>query len=317
MPDFDQLRIVKRGFARWNPWRTAHPDLKIDLICADLRGADLSWSHLGGANLYAANLGEANLTGADLSGADLSHASLASANLTGADLKGANVGRTAFGDTVLANLNLRGVRGLDSCSHWGPSALDYQTLKLSGSLPLQFLRGCGLPDTLIEYLPSLLGEGPIRFYSCFISYSTNDQPFAERVHADLQNKGVRCWFAPHDIQGGKKIHEQIDEAIRLYDRLLLILSPASMDSEWVKTEIAHARQKELNAKRRVLFPISLVPFEEIKAWKNFDADTGKDSAKEIREYFIPDFTEWKQHDSYSKAFERLLRDLKAEDKRNS
>jgi len=90
-----------------------------------------------------------------------------------------------------------------------------------------------------------------------------------------------------------------------------------MDSEWVKTEIAHARQKELNAKRRVLFPISLVPFEEIKAWKNFDADTGKDSAKEIREYFIPDFTEWKQHDSYSKAFERLLRDLKAEDKRNS
>jgi hypothetical protein len=29
-------------------------------------------------------------------------------------------------------------------------------------------------------------------------------------------KGVRCWFAPHDIQGGKTIHEQIDEAIRLH-----------------------------------------------------------------------------------------------------
>ncbi|MGB7758924.1 MAG: hypothetical protein WBL61_03790 [Bryobacteraceae bacterium] len=84
-----------------------------------------------------------------------------------------------------------------------------------------------------------------------------------------------------------------------------------MNSEWVKTEIAHARQKELNEGRRVLFPISLVPFARIRDWKCFDADTGKDSAREIRDYFIPDFSNWKDHDPYAKAFERLLRDLKA------
>ena len=65
---------------------------------------------------------------------------------------------------------------------------------------------------------------PIEFYSCFISYSTKNQKFADRLDANLQENGVRCWFAPHNIQGGKKIHEQIDEAIRVYDRLLLILS---------------------------------------------------------------------------------------------
>ena len=70
---------------------------------------------------------------------------------------------------------------------------------------------------------SLTGAA-LDFYSCFISYSTANQDFAERLHADLQAKGVRCWFAPHDIQGGRKIHEQIDEAIRLYDKLVLILS---------------------------------------------------------------------------------------------
>jgi hypothetical protein len=87
----------------------------------------------------------------------------------------------------------------------------------------------------------------------------------------------------------------------------------SMDREWVKTEIAHARQKELNEQRHVLFPISVVPFERIKAWKNFDADTGKDSAREIREYFVPDFCGWKtDHDAYTKAFERLLKDLRSE-----
>ena len=102
---------------------------------------------------------------------------------------------------------------------------------------------------------------PIEFYSCFISYSTHDQEFAERLHADLQAKGVRCWFAPHDIKGGRKIHEQIDEAIRLHDRLLLILSEHSMRSEWVKTEIAKARKREVKEGKRVLFPVRLVGFE--------------------------------------------------------
>lgn len=84
-----------------------------------------------------------------------------------------------------------------------------------------------------------------------------------------------------------------------------------MNSEWVKTEIAHARQKELNEGRRVLFPISVVPFAKIRGWRCFDADTGKDSAREIREYFIPDFSNWKDHDSYQHAFQRLLTDLRA------
>jgi len=92
---------------------------------------------------------------------------------------------------------------------------------------------------------------------------------------------------------------------------LLILSDASMNSNWVKTEIANARAREQQQNRQMLFPISLVPFDRIRSWKLFDADTGIDSAREIREYFVPDFSNWKDHDSYAKAFERLVRDLKA------
>ena len=62
----------------------------------------------------------------------------------------------------------------------------------------------------------------------------------------------------------------------------------------------------------MLFPVRLVDFETLRDWECFDADTGKDSAREIREFFIPDFSVWKDFDSYQKAFERLLRDLKAE-----
>jgi hypothetical protein len=125
----------------------------------------------------------------------------------------------------------------------------------------------------------------------------------------LQAKGVRCWFAPHKLQGGKKIYRQIDEAIRVYDKLLLILSPASMASEWVRTEIAIARKREVEQKREVLFPIGLCPWKTIKEWEYFDSDIGKSSAREIREYFIPDFSNWKDHDSYQAAFNTLLKSL--------
>ena len=285
MANPEDLAKLKEGVESWNRWRRENPSSGAYLHEADLHEADLHW----------ADLEEANLSGANLSGAHLSGAHLL--------------------ETVFANTNLGETHGLEACQHGGPSTLDYRTLAKSGTLPLAFLRGCGLPDTFIDYLPSLLNQA-IEFYSCFISYSTKDQAFAERLHADLQNKGVRCWFAPHDIKGGKKIHAQIDEAIRVYDRMLLILSEDSMGSEWVKTEIAHARQKELAHERQVLFPVRLVNFEAIRQWKCFDADTGKDAAKEIREYFIPDFSNWKDHDSYQKAFERLLKDLKT-DRRQS
>jgi hypothetical protein len=85
-----------------------------------------------------------------------------------------------------------------------------------------------------------------------------------------------------------------------------------MSSEWVKTEIAKARKREVKEGKRVLFPVRLVGFERLRDWECFDGDTGKDWAREIREYLIPDFSNWKNRDSYQAAFQRLVSDLKAE-----
>jgi len=298
------------------------------LMDADLGGSDLSASDLSQAVLIDAYLGfadftEANLrscnadtadfTGAKLVHADLSDATLQNANLSDADLAGSDFTDASVGYTVFGNNDLSNVKGLETLEHSGPSTVGIDTIYRSkGKIPELFLRGCGVPEEFITFANSL-ATNPIEFYSCFISYSTKDQDFADRLYADLQNKSVRCWFAPHDVQGGKKLHEQIDEAIRLHDKLLLILSPHSMASEWVKTEIAKARKREVRDQRRVLFPIRLAPFETLRDWECFDADTGKDSAREIREYFIPDFSNWKNHDSYQEAFTALIRDLKASD----
>jgi hypothetical protein len=351
MANQEHLDILARGVEAWNTWREreawAFPDLAgADLTFYKLRGANLGHITLAGgdltralltsAELIEANLSSAvlievdlrmarckstNFTGAkliatDLSGADLTNADLTNADLSGAYLRatrlvGANLTRVRLRGTTFADLDLRAVIGLDMARHDGPSTIGLDTIYSSrGQIPEYFLRGAGVPDNFITFARSLTGAA-LEFYSCFISYSTKDQDFADRLYADLQARGVRCWFAPHDIQGGRRIHEQIDEAIRVYDKLLLILSDASMNSNWVKTEIANARSREDQQKSQMLFPITLVPFDRIKDWKLFDADRGIDSAREIREYFIPDFSNWKDHDSYQKAFDRLLRDLKA------
>jgi hypothetical protein len=318
MANPEHLAKLKEGVEAWNQWRKEHRGIyadlsNVDLSHAKLRGADLRRADLTGADLSRAFLGEADLLAANLTAADLSGAFLGWANLTVATLSGADLGAATLIATIFVDTNLTNVHGLDTCFHRGPSTLDHSTFTKSGRLPLPFLRGCGLPDILIEFFPSLLNDA-IQFYSCFISYSTRDQGFADRLYADLQNKGVRCWFAPQDIRGGRKVHEQIDTAIQMHDRLLLILSPASMNSEWVKTEIAKARKREVQEKRRMLFPVRLVEFEALGDWECFDSDTGKDSAREIRDYHVPDFSNWRNHDSYQKEFDHLLRDLKTDQK---
>ena len=155
------------------------------------------------------------------------------------------------------------MKGLDSCRYVSASTIDHRTLAKSGRLPLSFLQGCGLSDFEIEvaklYQPDLTNSqitdiiyrisdirlsGLIQFYSCFISYSSADHAFAERLYADLQNKGVRCWFAPEDIKIGDPVRRTIDTAIRLRDKLVLILSETSIVSDWVEHEVQQALEEE-------------------------------------------------------------------------
>jgi hypothetical protein len=127
----------------------------------------------------------------------------------------------------------------------------------------------------------------------------------------MRAEQLRVWFAPEDIKGGEKLHEQIERAIQMHDRLLLVLSEGSIQSEWVQHELRRARRAEIQGQRRKLFPIRLIDFNVLQDWECMDSRTGSDLAEEVRQYFIPDFSDWKNHDAFELAFARLLRDLKA------
>jgi uncharacterized protein YjbI with pentapeptide repeats len=270
---------------------------------ANLRRAYLTEASLRGAILEAADLRAADFTWADLNMANLTGTDLLSTNFSGADLSETNLSNAKISNTIFADTNLSTVKGLTTINHQGRSIIDISTLYQSrDQIPEVFLRGCGLPDDFIIYVRSLTAQA-IQFYSCFISYSSKDQSFAERLYADLQNKGVRCWFAPEDLKIGDKIRDRIDESIRLRDKLLLILSENSIASDWVEHEVESALEEEKQRGRTILFPIRLddAVMDSNKAWASLIRRTRH----------VGDFTRWKDHDSYQKAFDRLLRDLKA------
>jgi hypothetical protein len=343
MADQQQLDLLQQGVKNWNAWRTQRPDMHPDLGGADLSGADLtnailSEADLSGANLIKTDLSGATLYGATLYGAilygailretnlvktnlvktnlnmaDLTRADLSSANVSGASLKGTNfssanlsrvnLSSSYVGWTVFGDIDLRTVKGLETVDHHSPSTIGADTLLRSqGDIPETFLRKAGLNDAFITYTRSLV-QNPIEYYTCFISYSSQDQEFVERLYADLQAKGVRCWYAPEDLKIGDEFRQRIDESIRVYDKLIVILSQYSVESSWVEYEVNKALKKEQAQGKPVLFPLKLdeIIMETPEAW----------AAAIRKKRHIGDFVRWKEHDAYQAAFERLLRDLQA------
>lgn len=339
MANPEHLSILKKGTTPWNEWRRRNPGVQPDLSGADLEAAYLSetspdWTEpnppedLAVINLTKVNLSEANLRYAILKGAELRSANLLRTNLMGAnlrraDLSGANLTRARlyhsnltlanlsrtdlegamFWETILARVNFSRARGLDSCRHGGPSIIDHRTLLRSGPLPTDFLRGCGLPEIVIEHLPEFF-KSRLGFPSSFISYSGKDQEFADQLYADLQNKGVRCWFAPEDLKIGDPFRQRIDEAIRAQNRLLIVLSEYSVQSAWVEKEVETAFEEERRRKIKILFPITIdgAVMTTSQAW----------AADIRRTRHIGDFSKWRNRDSYHEALARLLRDLRME-----
>lgn len=328
MANREHLAALKKGAKNWNRWRAKHGILRPNLRLAKLHDASLSGVDLSGADLTAANLYHADLYGANLRGAilrdatlrwadlgncDLSKAFLRFADLSQADFTEAVLAAADFTNAIMAstkldNVDLSVAQGLNEVTHEGPSSIGIDTVYRSqGNIPQTFLRGAGVSDDFINLIKSLVGK--IQFYSCFISYSSKDQAFARRLHADLQSIGVRCWFAPEDLRIGERLRSSFDEAIQLHDKLMVILSENSVRSQWVEKEVETAFEKEREQKRIVLFPIRLddAVMQTKQAW----------AADIRRTRHIGDFRNWEDNASYRNAFDRLLRDLKAEDKAES
>ena len=314
------------------------PDLcGIDLSGKDLSGRDFHYVNfqnaiLIGTNFSDCNLSSANFTAAQMQNctinhtlaewADFSDACLDNATLMGscfekasmervsmhkvnaarssflgACLRGAALDKARLGLTLFVDTNLYGATGLESCEHGSFSYIDHRTVAQSGEVDAAFMEGCGLPEPLIRHYPDLV-KGTIRYVDCFISCSEADIGFAELLYRNLEGNGVKCWLYKHDMPWGARQWDSIDDAIGGNDKLILVLSKDSIQSEWVEDEVTKVFAEERIRNKDILLPLRLdnTVMTSNEPW----ASKVKNSRN------IADFHQWRDNEEYRRLLHRLL-----------
>ncbi len=94
----------------------------------------------------------------------------------------------------------------------------------------------------------------------FISYATKDAKFAHRLADDLRRLGVPVWIAPESIHPGEGWVEAIERGLRESSHMVVVLTPAALESKWVRKETDVAIAQERKGRIRVI-PLDVEPCE--------------------------------------------------------
>lgn len=84
----------------------------------------------------------------------------------------------------------------------------------------------------------------------FISYSSADRPFVSKLNTRLNDLGIRTWFDQTRIQAGSAWKQRIEQGLEVCSGLIVILTPNSVQSKWVKFEWETAQ-----AQGKPVFPV--------------------------------------------------------------
>lgn len=90
----------------------------------------------------------------------------------------------------------------------------------------------------------------------FISYSRQDMEFVQRLAADLQQKGLDVWWDLSDIQGSDVWERKIEEGLRNSKYFIVVLTPDSLASRWVRREYLSADNTGIK-----IIPLRLKPYD--------------------------------------------------------
>ncbi len=74
----------------------------------------------------------------------------------------------------------------------------------------------------------------------FISHASKDDSFVKELRLALESHGLTVWVDSRNLRGGGKLAPEISEAIEQARQTIVVLSPHTINSPWVRREIKQA-----------------------------------------------------------------------------
>ena len=99
---------------------------------------------------------------------------------------------------------------------------------------------CFPTDLHCEYITESIKNGNNLMTQVFISYSERDREAMEKIRNSLRRESLTVWTNTTDIQTGEDFQSAIDRGIEQTDNLVYLVSPDSVQSEYVRKEIDYA-----------------------------------------------------------------------------
>ena len=90
-----------------------------------------------------------------------------------------------------------------------------------------------------------------------LSHAIEDREFARRLATDLRAQGIEVWLPEEGLRVGDDIMATVKSEISESQWLINVITPASVESLWVRKEVSEALKAEQDRGRPFVIPILL------------------------------------------------------------
>jgi TIR domain len=103
-------------------------------------------------------------------------------------------------------------------------------------------------------------------HEVFLSHTNQDRGFVDSLAEVMRRHGLPVWYSQTNILGAQQWHDEIGAALRRCDWFLVVLSPQSVESTWVKREVMYAFEHDRYDNKIVSVIYQSCDYEEKLSW---------------------------------------------------